>query len=103
MSSLPTHNASEAESAEDSIEYASLPNQDILYTRDKFNSEDLGSMWNSLMRTELGPAEKTGNMVDDFFRITHRGSTIMTEIIGWCFIFIFLFLQSLFHLFQLIF
>jgi adenine/guanine/hypoxanthine permease len=30
----------------------------------------------------LGPAQPTGNAIDDFFRISQRGSTILTEITG---------------------
>ncbi len=66
----------------DEIEYASNPNPDAGYTRELYSASSPLSFWTSIIRAELGPAEKTGNPIDDFFRISQRGSTILTEFIG---------------------
>lgn len=63
----------------DEIEYASSPDPVAKYQRETYGAS---SFLNSIVRAELGPAPQTGNVVDDFFRISQRGSTIMTEITG---------------------
>ncbi len=66
----------------DEIEYAVNPNPDAGYKRETFSWDAPSSFLSSIVRAELGPAEKTGNFLDDFFRISQRGSTVFTEITG---------------------
>jgi hypothetical protein len=46
--------------------------------------DGLFKFWTSICRVEIGPVANTGNPIDDLFRITARGSTIFTEVIGAC-------------------
>jgi AGZA family xanthine/uracil permease-like MFS transporter len=61
------------------IEYADNFDATTAYKRELFDGSNFLS---SFVRAELGPATRTGNIIDDFFRITQRGSTIATEFIG---------------------
>ena len=70
------------------IEYASNPvfideggKTDASVKRELYDSSAPLSFWNSILRAEIGPHESS-NFIDGFFRISQRGSTIMTEITG---------------------
>jgi hypothetical protein len=61
------------------IEYADAFDVTAGYKREAYDGSNFIS---SIIRAEVGPATKTGNFIDDFFRISQRGSTILTEFIG---------------------
>lgn len=64
------------------IEYAvSAPSENNRF-RELYSSDKPTSFCSSIFRAELGPAPEGVNFIDSHFRITQRGSTILTEIAG---------------------
>ena len=64
------------------IEYATNPDERLPMRRLLFNWDEPSTFVESLFRVELGPARDDVNFIDRYFRISQRGSSIGTEIIG---------------------
>ena len=64
------------------VEYAVDPDKSLPLRRILFNWEEPSTFVESLFRVELSPGRDDVNFIDRYFRISQRGSTIWTEVIG---------------------